>query len=582
MHAVDRRIGLLFGAFVALLAIASLRAADLGIFNAGSLQRFAASQEVDNKVIPAVRGMITDRTGQVLALSEQADTVNADPQEIAKTDESPTKLAAMMAPLLGVPLPKVVAELSESSKGYVPLAYDVPASNATKIKSLTIKGQPISGVWNVPAEQRVYPLGDTASQVLGWVNSSGIGASGVEYVFNHQLKGQAGVTRIVQDGNQQAIGVDDTKPMRPGDKIALTLSVPLQQEVEKVLAQMHATYGGTKATAIAVNPQTGQILADANYPFADANHIRATPLANTEDESVDLSYEPGSTFKAVTIAGGLMDGSITPSTEIDEPSCLPIPYTTTCISDAEDHPDVQYTVSQVLKVSSNIGADLIAQRDGPENGAIRLNYWMHRFGFGKPTGVALNGESWGRILPLNDYSGATMYNEPFGQGEAVTPMQMVQFYAAIANGGVLRTPQIIYSVNGKPSAEPAGTRVMSRQVASELRIMMRGVFADGGTASGAQIPGYDLAGKTGTAQVLVDNKYSDSLYDASFIGMVPASDPKLLVYVLDMDVSNGYGGTVAGTAFQKIVGWAVPHFGINPCPSPCPASASDTSTTSTP
>ncbi len=577
MHAIDRRIGLLFGAFLALLALAGLRAADLGLFQGGSLQKFADAQEVDDKVIPAVRGMITDRTGQVLALSESADEVVADPYLIA----SPRRVAAQLAPLLGISTAKVLAGLNRAHTGYVTLGYDVPASNATKIM-----GMHINGISDKPVEQRVYPLGDTAAQVLGWVNSNGVGAAGVEYVLNRKLKGQAGVTRIVEDGNQQAIGVSQTKTMRQGDKVALTLSVPLQQEVEKVLAEMHATYGGTTATAIAVNPQTGQILADANYPFANANDIGATPLANTEDESVDLSYEPGSTFKAVTIAGGLMDGSITPSTEIDEPSCLPIPFTTTCISDAEDHGDVQYTVSQVLKVSSNIGADLIAQRDtssqdGLFPGSARLNYWMHRFGFGRRTGVALNGESPGLVLALKNYSGATMYNEPFGQGEEVTPMQMVQFYAAIANGGILRTPQIIYSINNTPELEPAGTRVMSTKVAGELRTMMRGVFADGGTASGAQIPGYDLAGKTGTAQVEVDGKYSDSLYDASFIGMVPASNPKLLVYVLDMNVANGYGGTVAGTAFQKIVGWAVPHFGINPCPSPCPASAYTPSTAST-
>ena len=279
-----------------------------------------------------------------------------------------------------------------------------------------------------------------------------------------------------------------------------------------------------------------------------------------------------------------MDNTITPDTEINEPSCLSIPdaVPATCITDAEDHGDVTYSVSQILALSSNIGADLIAQRDGAENGAIRLNYWMHRFGFGTATGVALNGESDGSVLALKEYSGATMYNEPFGQGEAVTPMQMVQFYDAIADGGVLRTPQIIYSINGKAELKPAGTRVMSPQVASELRIMMRGVLGDGGTASGARIPGYDLAGKTGTAQALVHGTYSDSLYDASFIGMVPAKDPKLMVYVLDMNVENGYGGTVAGQAFQKITGWAVPHFGIDPCDGTCPKSAYAAATPSTP
>jgi cell division protein FtsI (penicillin-binding protein 3) len=165
-----------------------------------------------------------------------------------------------------------------------------------------------------------------------------------------------------------------------------------------------------------------------------------------------------------------------------------------------------------------------------------------------------------------------MYNLPFGQGESVTPIQMVQAYDAIANGGVLRTPQIVDSVGGRAVREPIGRRIISTRVASEMRKMLRGVFADGGTASGAAISGYDLAGKTGTAEVAVDGRYSNSKFVASFIGMVPASDPKLVVAVVVNEPSTGtiYGGSVAAPAFQKIVGWAVPYLGINPCPSHCP------------
>jgi cell division protein FtsI (penicillin-binding protein 3) len=579
MHTIDRRIGLLFGAFLVLLAIAGSRAAWLGVFSSRSLGSFGNSQAVVTEKTQPVRGEITDRSGQVLALSESDDAIIADPEII----QHPDRVAALIAPLMGMNRQKVLAAITKPDSGYVVVASDVPSANATKIMHLTIDGQPLNGINDKGDEKRVYPLGTTAAQVLGWVNAAGAGAAGVEYTLNTDLKGRAGKTRTINDGEQQAIGVDTVKPVKNGDQVALTLSVPLQQEAEKTLQSMVATYGGTAATAIVVDPQTSQILADANYPSMNANHGSTTPLADTTDQSVDLSYEPGSTFKAITIAAGLMDGTITPNTMINEPSCLPIPYTVpaSCISDAESHGDVTYSVSHILQISSNIGADLIAQMDGPEHGAIRLNYWMHRFGFGRPTGVALNGESYGVILPLSQYSGATMYNLPFGQGQEVTPMQMVQFYDAIADGGVLRRPQIIYSLNGKRIREPAGTRIMSTKVASEMRIMMRGVVADGGTASGAQIQGYDLAGKTGTAQVVVHGKYSDSLYNASFIGMVPAKDPKLLVYVLDMDVNNGYGGTVAGEAFQKIVGWAVPHFGIDPCAGTCPKSAYASATPNT-
>jgi cell division protein FtsI (penicillin-binding protein 3) len=570
MAKIDRRIGLLFAAFVVLLAVASLRAAYLGVFRSSALSSFATNQAVDTKVIPAVRGTITARGGQVLALSESADEVVADPYLIS----DPEAQARQLAPLLGMSVAKVLTGLTTPHKGYVPLAGDVPSANATKIMALHI-----NGISDSPVEHRVYPLGDTAAQVVGWVNGAGQGAAGVEYVFNHALAGRAGLTRIVNAGNQQPIGVDTIRPMRPGATLTLTLSLPLQQEVEKVLAETAAQYHPQAETAIVTDPQNGQILADANWPAVNANDIGATPAANTEDESVDLSYEPGSTFKAVTVSGGLMDHTITPSTIIHEPPYLD-PYGIQ-ISDAEVHGYVNYSVAQILKYSSNIGADLIAQRDGPDNGAIRFNYWMRRFGFGRPTGVALNGESGGVLPALANYSGLTMYNLPFGQGEEVTPMQMVQLYDTIADGGIRRTPQLIYAINHHRVGTPKGTRVITPQVASEVRVMMRGVLADGGTASGAQIPGYDLAGKTGTSQVVVNGRYSNSLFDASFIGMVPASAPKLVVAVVVSGVDN-YGGTVAGPAFQKIVGWAVPHFGINPCPGVCPASAFAPATPSTP
>ncbi len=297
-----------------------------------------------------------------------------------------------------------------------------------------------------------------------------------------------------------------------------------------------------------------------------------------EDQAVDMSYEPGSTFKAITVAGALQDGVVTPNTMFDIP-----PYLEAYghkISDAEVHGYENLSVAEHPQ-----GLEQHRRRpDRPDGSArSRFGYWVNRFGFGKPTGVSLPGEQTGIVRPVGGYSGVSMYNLPFGQGESVTPMQMVQAYDAIADGGVLRTPQIVDSIGGKKVAEPKGKRIISAHVAYQLRNMLRGVFADGGTASGAAIPGYDLAGKTGTASVVVNGKYSSSDYIASFIGMVPASNPKLVVAVV-VNYPKGviYGGSVAAPAFQKIVGWAVPHFGINPCPSPCPGSALNPAVPSTP
>jgi cell division protein FtsI/penicillin-binding protein 2 len=190
---------------------------------------------------------------------------------------------------------------------------------------------------------------------------------------------------------------------------------------------------------------------------------------------------------------------------------------------------------------------------------------VHRFGFGSPTHVDLPGEYQGYVLHWWQYSGSSMGNLPFGQGESVTPMQIAQAYAAIANGGILRAPHIVAAVGGKAVALPAGHRIISAQTASELRNMLRGVYGEGGTASGAGIPGYDMAGKTGTANIAIGGHYSDSAYVASFVGMVPASHPQLLgLVVVDQPQGSIYGGSVAAPAFQKIVGWAVPYLGIDP------------------
>jgi cell division protein FtsI/penicillin-binding protein 2 len=220
------------------------------------------------------------------------------------------------------------------------------------------------------------------------------------------------------------------------------------------------------------------------------------------------------------------------------------------------------TVKQILQYSSNVGADLIGHRLG----ATDFNKWVHAFGFGKPTGVDLPGEERGIILPLDRYSGSSMGNLPIGQGEAVTPLQMASAYSAIANGGILRAPHIVQSVGGHRVATRRGHRVITAAVSSQLRQMLRGVFSEGGTAHDAEIPGFDLAGKTGTANKAIPGGYSETQYVVSFMGFVPANKPKLLVAVV-VDAPQGgtvSGGTIAAPAFQKIVGFAVPYLGINP------------------
>ena len=545
MALIDRRIGILFIAFLALLGIALARAAYLGSVQAGSLERAAATQQVSTVVDPAPRGAITDRNGAQLAISQSADDIVADPYLI----KNPASASAELSAALGMPQLTVLGRITRPHTGYVLLAHLVPSAQAAAVAKLHIAGI------NLTAQtRRVYPRGGEAAQVVGLVHGDGAGASGIEYEYNSALSGTNGLRRIVSDAKGQPISIDKLRATDPGKTVALTIDSGLQQETERVLAQVGNTYSPKSATAIAVDPRSGAILALANWRSAAADST-----AGPDDLAIGLNYEPGSTFKAITVAGALQDRLVTPSTPFDIPPVLQ--FADRQIHDAEDHGYETLSVANILKYSSNIGADLI----GMKLGAKRFDYWVHRFGFGQQTGVDLPGDQSGIVLHWWNYSGSSMANLPFGQGESVTPMQMVNAYDAIANGGILRPPHVVQSVGGKRQPLPAGRQIISATTASELRDMLRGVFADGGTASGAEIRGYDMAGKTGTANIAIDGHYSDSAYVASFIGMVPTDHPRLLVaVVVNQPVGSIFGGSVAAPAFQQIVGWAVPYLGIPP------------------
>ena len=549
MVALDRRIGWIFVAFLVLLGVALLRALDLGVIKAGSLQQAAISQQITRDVIPATRGTITDRNGVELALSESADKVVAD-DFLIKHPRGGGREARAAAGRVGDDRRSAADQTRRLRAARVPAA-GRPATQIMKLQ--------INGISEVPEVTRVYPRDWFASQVLGFVHRDGQGASGLEYRYNKQLEGTNGLRTIVNDAIGQPISIDDLRTMQPGKTLRLTIDAALQDEVEQVLAGVGAQYSPKGATAIVMNPNTGAILALANWPRVNANDPSAAPAYADQNQAVMFNYEPGSTFKAITVAGALQDGLVTPNTDFNIPPVLQVADRQ--IHDAEAHGCETLSVAGILKFSSNIGADLI----GAKLGQYRFNYWVHRFGFGSPTGVDLPGEDGGIILPVSQYSGSSMGNLPFGQGESVTPMQIATAYAAIANGGILRPPHIVASIGGKPVKLAAGHRIISEQTAAELRKMLIGVFGDGGTASGAAIPGYEMAGKTGTANIAIDGHYSNTEFVASFVGMVPANHPQLeCLVVVDEPQGSIYGGSVAAPAFQKIVGWAVPYFGISP------------------
>jgi cell division protein FtsI (penicillin-binding protein 3) len=549
---VQRRIGALFGLFFLLLVLAAGRTLYLGVLRSGTLRKAASDQQLTDETVTAQRGAITDRNGVDLAVSEPARDLAADPHLI--TD--PLGTAQRLAPLLGVTQASLLSKLSQHS-GFVYLARALPAHQAEAVLALRIPG--ISGT---PVMRRVYPRGTLAAQVLGVVGTEGEGLAGLEYSRNTLLAGRSGRRRVVSDAIGQPVSITETRPEVPGASLTLTLDANIQQHTEEVLAAVGRVFNPQDATAIVMDPRSGSILAAANWPQVNANDPGASPVAAMEDRTVGFAYEPGSTFKAVTISGALQEGLITPSTPFNIPDQIHVADRT--IHDDTEHPEETLTTSQILARSSNVGAIKIGLLEGSE----RFNTWVHRFGFGARTGVELPGEETGMALALDRYSGSSMGNLPIGQGELVTPMQMASAYAAIANGGTLPRPHIIAAVDGRPQPEPAGQRIISSATAAALRRMLEGVLAPGGTASEVSIPGYQLAGKTGTASKIdpATGEYSQSAYIASFIGFAPAADPKLLCAVVVDEPQSGsiYGGTVAAPAFGQIMSFALPYLGIPP------------------
>ncbi|MDX6678417.1 MAG: hypothetical protein QOE31_2469 [Solirubrobacteraceae bacterium] len=551
MGLTERRIGLLFAIFLALLMLAAGRTFWLGGVRGASLQRAATTQQVDEIEVPARRGAISDRNGIELAVSEPAADIAATPYLV----KQPLRAAARLAPLLGDSESEVLTKLSTRS-GFVYLARNLPAAKAEKIKALKIDGLQL-----IPSGRRDYPRRWLASQVLGGVGVDGDGQGGLEYRFNDLLHGTAGKRRIVKDALGDPIVLQETRRAVPGEDLELTLDAQLQGKVEDVLMQVGAKWSPKGATAVVMDPRTSKVLALANWPRVDANDFGSAPPYAAQNRAVGFNYEPGSTFKAFTVAGALQDRVVRPNEFFHLPPTITIADRT--IEEPHVRGTVDLTTSEILAQSSNVGTVRIGQRIGER----RFDYWVRRFGFGRRTGIELAAEERGQVLARSEYSGSSMANLPIGQGESVTPMQLTTAYAAIANGGILRRPRLVSRVGGNPTATPVGRRVISASTSAQLRTMLGGVVAAGGTAAASAIDGYALAGKTGTANKIdpATGEYSKTRYIGSFVGFAPARAPKLLVtVVVDEPQGQIYGAEVAAPAFQEIMRFALPYLRIAP------------------
>jgi cell division protein FtsI (penicillin-binding protein 3) len=501
--------------------------------------------------VPGQRGRVLDRNGKVLASSEDAADVIATPYQV----KNPGQTALRLHDLLGEPTPDLVSKLADRSSGFEYLARKVDADTAATIKKLDI-----AGVSTVPTSRRLYPQGQLAAQVIGAVGTDNQGLTGLEHSENDVLGGANGEQDVVHDAMGRPLRMDTVKPASVGEDIQTTIDAAIQGKTEEALSQAAEQYGAKGATAIVMNPNTGEVLSMANWPGFDPSDLQDATPDELENRATGFTYEPGSTFKAFTVASALSDHVVTPHSSFYLPPEIHV-YDRT-IGEAHPRGAVTLTTAQILAQSSNVGAVTIGMKEG----ATRFSQWINRFGFGRPTDLDYPGEERGIVPALKDYSGSTMGNLPIGQGLAVTPMQMATAYSAIANGGILRRPTLIKSVGGQPADESADPqRVISPRVAAQLRRMLEGVLEPGGTASAVSVPGYVLAGKTGTAQKVENGTYSDTKYVASFVGFAPAQHPKLLVaVVVDEPQYVHVGGAVAAPVFGQIASFALPYLGISP------------------
>lgn len=548
--AANRRIAVLAAAFLALLGLTLVRAAWIQVVRGPEYAAMALRQHRETVVVPAARGTIVDRNGEPLALGKVATTVYANPRQVDRARA--VTLAA--AKQLRLDPAALYAELTDRSRGFVYVKRKANPHKAGNLEALHF-----AGLGFYPEELRYYPQGPVAAQILGYAGLDNKGLEGLERSLEGTLAGTPGSQTIVKDPFGRALDVVETKTESPGKNVRLTIDRDIQENAEEVLQETVRRWGARAATAVVMDPATGAILAMASAPRFNANRFPTTRPDRRRNRAVTDTYEPGSTFKLVTVAAALQDGIVTPRTSFELAPTIKV--ADRVIHEGHTRGTERLSVRQIVEQSSNIGTITIAERLG----SGQLASWIDRFGFGSQTGIDFPGESAGFALPLDQWSGSTIGTVPIGHGIAVTPIQMARAYSVIANGGTLVRPHAIDRVDGKTVTTRKTRRVVSREVAEQMLSMLRGVVIEG-TGTEAAIPGYTVAGKTGTAaKIDPDGTYSTSRYVASFVGMVPATKPKLVIMVM-VDEPHGdiYGGVVAAPAFREIARYNLQHSEIPP------------------
>jgi cell division protein FtsI (penicillin-binding protein 3) len=546
-----------------------LRLVQVQALQANNYRERAVNEMEKVKTLQAPRGDITDINGVPFARSVAATSIVVDQTQIL----NPAKVAAFVAPILNMSVSDVQSALTGKRK------WNMVAENAKPATWLKLASaidqynsrfpgmspERIIGFFPERSYIREYPSGSLIASLIGFVNHDGIGATGLESSMNSTITGKQGKYSYANGYKAEIPGSQsEIIPAQAGTSIRLTVDRDIQWVASKAIADVVKSSRALSGTVIVMDPKTGQILAHATAPTFDPNNTSKVSLVAMRNPSVQDVYEPGSTGKVMTLAAALEEKKVTPETVLTIPYALK--RSTKVFHDHEPHPDQRLTTAGVLAVSSNTGSIKIGEMLSND----KLYEYLTKFGIGTKTGSGLPGESRGILRKVSDWSGTTAPTVAFGQGYSLTAMQATSVFATIANDGVRVSPTVIAgtsdsSGNYTPSATRESVRVISSDTAAKMRLMMESVVSSNGTAPSAAIPGYRVAGKTGTAQRIDDTCGCYRGYTASFIGFAPADNPAYVISVTIQDPKGlHWGGYLGGPVFKKVMSFVLQSKGIAP------------------
>jgi cell division protein FtsI (penicillin-binding protein 3) len=527
-----------------------VRMVDLTVFKQSFLLGQGNSRAVRIVNTPSFRGMITDRNGYPLAISTSVFSVWANPEDFVK-DEAQLKKLSQLLGMKSKDLTQLVQLYVAKKREFVYLKRGVSPEIAQKIRALKLPG-----VFLQQDYKRYYPEGEVASQVIGFTNVDDHGQEGLELGYNQWLSGMPGKRLVVKDRLGREISeIKSIQEQKAGNDLTLSINRRIQYLAYRELLQGVKDNLAQSGSVVVLDTRTGEVLAMVNQPSFNPNNRVGEKTENFRNRAVTDTFEPGSTIKAFSIASALDSKKYTPDTIIDTyPGWLRVGKNLV----RDEHSKGPMTVTQILQISSNVGVTKIILSLPPD----QLWSLLHRVGFGEATGIEYPGEQSGKLLKQDPWKPFALATLSFGYGISVTPLQLAQAYAVIANQGIKRPVTLL-----RLEKAPAGKRVMEADVAAQMMQLLEAVVEKkGGTGFIARIPGYRIAGKTGTARMLGPSGYLKDHHESSFVGIIPATQPRLIVAVVihDPQGKKYFGGDVAAPVFKNIAEGALRILNIPP------------------